>query len=231
MSLRENYDEVERRICAACERAGRERREVTLIAVSKTKPAEMLREMAEFGQTEFGENHVQEICEKSELLPELNYHMIGHLQTNKVSKTVGRVVLIHSVDTLHLAQAISRESVKRGIVSDILIEINGGNEESKYGYDFSEAESAVREISLLPNIKIRGLMCVAPAVPDPGLNRPIFRKLKELAVDIDAKKIDNVDMRTLSMGMTNDFETAIEEGATMVRIGTALFGKRDYQGV
>jgi len=141
---------------------------------------------------------------------------------------VGRVVIIHSIDTLHLAEAVSKESVKRGLVSDILLEINGGNEESKFGYSFEEAKAAVREIAMLPNLRVRGLMCVAPAVEDPEENRPVFRKLKELSVDIDSEKIDNVSMNILSMGMTGDFETAIEEGATIVRVGTALFGKREY---
>jgi len=230
MELYENLQSVEKRLQAACERAGRDRSEVTLIAVSKTKPEEMIREMASYGVTDFGENYVQEFIGKTDAFPELRFHLIGHLQTNKVPKTVGRAALIHSVDSLHLAEAISKESLKKGIVSDILIEINGGNEESKFGYTFSEAAAAVREIAVLPGVRIRGLMCVAPAVEDPEENRPVFRKLAELAVDIDREKIDNVDMSTLSMGMTGDFEIAIEEGSTMVRIGTALFGKRDYQG-
>lgn len=226
--LRLNYDEVIRRIEDACRRAGRPRESVQLIAVSKTKPVEMIREMAAFGQTEFGENHVQEIEEKSQAFPGVHYHMIGHLQTNKVKKVLGKTVLIHSVDSLHLAEAISKEALRRNMVQDILVEVNAGNEESKYGFSFEETEEAVRQMALLPGIRVKGLMCVAPNTADPEENRPLFAKLFQLSVDIGSKKIDNVLMNELSMGMTNDFETAIEEGATFVRIGTALFGKRNY---
>ena len=228
MDLKENYLKVEEKIRRACMKAGRAREEVTLIAVSKTKPIEMMEEMASFGQTVFGENHVQEIVEKYEKHPEYTYHMIGHLQRNKVRQVVGKVAMIHSVDSLRLAEEIAKESEKHGIVTDILIEINAGNEESKYGFTFEEAEERIREIAVLHGIHVCGLMCVAPYVQDPEENRPIFRKMYELAVDIRAKNIDNVEANILSMGMTNDYETAISEGATMVRVGTGLFGARDY---
>ncbi len=229
MSVTENYSAVCARIRSACKRAGRDPKEVTLIAVSKTKPVSMIQELLSAGQLDFGENYVQELHEKAQVLPEAHFHMIGHLQRNKVKMTVGSVSMIHSVDSLRLAEEISKESVKRGIVTDVLLEINGGNEESKYGYDFSEAEEAAREMSTLPGIHIRGLMCVAPFVSDPEENRPIFRKISQLAVDIEAKNIDNIEMNVLSMGMTGDFEVAIEEGATMVRVGTAIFGERVYR--
>lgn len=230
MDLRENLRVVRKNIEKACLTAGRDPSEVTLIAVSKTKPVEMMEQFASMGQTVFGENHVQEIVEKYALHPEYEYHMIGHLQTNKVSKVVGKVKMIHSVDSLHLAEAISKEAVKKGIVQEILIEINVGNEESKYGFSFEEAPEMTREIAELPGLLVRGFMCVAPYVPDPEENRPLFRKMKELSVDTSRQKFNNILTEILSMGMTNDYMTAIEEGATHVRIGTALFGPREYKG-
>ncbi len=229
MSVSENLLSVRKRIEEACARAGRPADSVTLLAVSKTKPVSDIEELLSAGQLDFGENYVQELAEKADLLPEARFHMIGHLQRNKVSKTVGRAVMIHSVDSFRLAEEISKESVKRGIVTEILLEVNGGNEESKFGYDFSEAANAAEEISALPGIRLRGLMCVAPFVDDPEKNRPIFRKMYQLAVDIRSKNADNIDMNVLSMGMTGDFETAVEEGATIVRVGTAIFGERNYR--
>ena len=228
--LKTNLENVRKRISDAAARAGRDPADICLIAVSKTKPLEMIREMAALGQQEFGENYVSELVEKQEAFPDVSYHMIGHLQTNKVKKIVGTTVLIHSVDSFHLAECISREAVKKGIIQPVLLEINGGNEPSKYGFSFDEAEEALRKIAVLPGIRTEGLMGVAPDVDDPEENRVIFRKLFQLSVDIGEKNIDNVKMKILSMGMTNDFETAIEEGATHVRIGTALFGKRNYRG-
>ena len=229
--LKKRYETVQENILKACQRANRDRGSVCLIAVSKTKPVEMMQTFYELGQRDFGENHVQEILAKSAVFPEATYHMIGHLQTNKVRQVVGKVALIHSVDSVHLAQAISKESVKKGIVSRILLEINAGNEESKYGFAFEEAMDAAREIALLPNLKTEGLMCVAPNVADPEENRTVFRKMRQLSVDIGQQNWDNISMNVLSMGMTNDYEVAIEEGATHVRIGTALFGHRDYGGI
>ncbi|MBR6323101.1 MAG: YggS family pyridoxal phosphate-dependent enzyme, partial [Lachnospiraceae bacterium] len=207
MSVTDNYLEVKRRIREACKRAGRDESEVLLLPVSKTKPIAMIEELMAAGQKVFGENYVQELKEKKEALPGADFHMIGHLQRNKVRFTVGNAVMIHSVDSLRLAEEISKESVKRGVVTDVLIEINGGNEESKFGYDFSEAEDAVRAMSTLPGIRVKGLMCVAPFVEDPEENRPVFRKIFQVAVDIAAKNIDNIEMNVLSMGMTGDFET------------------------
>ena len=194
MSAAENLREVERRVREALKRSGRPEDAVTVLAVSKTKPADAVRELLAAGHRDFGENYVQELQEKADLLPEARFHMIGHLQRNKVKQTVGRAVMIHSVDSLRLAEEISKESVKRGLVTDILLEINGGNEESKFGYEFSEAADAAEEIAQLPGVHLKGLMCVAPFVEDPEENRPIFRKISQLAVDIDRKNIDNVDM-------------------------------------
>ena len=229
MSVTENLKEVERRVEEALRRAGRPAGSVTVLAVSKTKPVEMIRELLDAGHLDFGENYVQELKEKADALPEARFHMIGHLQRNKVKTTVGRAVMIHSVDSVRLAEEISKESVKKGLVSEILLEINGGNEESKFGFDFSEVEEACRLISPLPGVHVAGLMCVAPYVEDPEKNRPIFRKMFQLAVDIANKNIDNISMKVLSMGMTGDFETAVEEGATIVRVGTAVFGERNYR--
>ncbi len=225
----ENYQDVEERVLRACERSGRKRSEVTLIAVSKTKPISMIREAMDAGAKAFGENKVQELCEKYEALPkDLHWHMIGHLQRNKVKYVVDKAELIHSVDSLRLAEEISREAVKKGVQVKILIEVNVAEEESKFGVRTEDTEDLVRKAALLPNICICGLMTIAPYVEDPEENRPIFRTLKKLAVDIKKKNIDNVSMNVLSMGMTGDYEVAIEEGATMVRVGTGIFGERNY---
>ena len=227
--IKQNLLEVEEKICAACKRAGRDRGEVTLIAVSKTKPVEMLEACMDNGITVFGENKVQELCEKYEVLPkDLHWHMIGHLQRNKVKYITDKVELIHSVDSLRLAQAISDDAVKKGVNVDILIEVNVGEEDSKFGLKTEETENLVREISELPNVFIKGLMTIAPYTEVAEENRTIFRTLKQLSVDIERKNIDNVSMSVLSMGMTGDYEVAIEEGATMVRVGTGIFGERDY---
>ena len=227
--IKQNLAEVEEKICAACKRAGRDRNEVTLIAVSKTKPVEMLEACIESEITVFGENKVQELCEKYEVLPkDLHWHMIGHLQRNKVKYITDKVELIHSVDSLRLAQAISDDAVKKGVNVDILIEVNVGEEDSKFGLKTEETENLVREIAVLPNVFIKGLMTIAPYTEVAEDNRTIFRTLKQLSVDIASKNIDNVSMNVLSMGMTGDYEVAIEEGATMVRVGTGIFGERDY---
>lgn len=227
--IKENLAEVEKRIQAACDRAGRNRKEVTLIAVSKTKPVSMLEEAYEAGTREFGENKVQEMMDKYEVMPEdIHWHMIGHLQRNKVKYLMGKSYLIHSVDSLRLAEEISSQSVKHDVTTDILIEVNIAGEESKFGTSRDEAIQLVTDAAKLPNIHICGLMTIAPFVDDPEDNRIYFKQIKELSVDIEEKKIDNVDMRILSMGMTGDYEVAIEEGATMVRVGTGIFGERNY---
>ncbi len=227
--LAANYQEVETNIRTACERAGRKREEVTLVAVSKTKPAEDIRTIYALGQRDFGENKVQEMVEKEEILEkDIRWHLIGHLQQNKVKYIVDKAVLIHSVDSERLAQTISKEAVKRGVTANVLVEVNVAEEETKFGITVEEALPLVEKIAALPGICVRGLMTIAPFVADPEENRPIFRKLRELSVDIETKNIDNVSMSTLSMGMTNDYMVAIEEGATVIRVGTAIFGERDY---
>lgn len=227
--LKENFQSVEARIQAACDRAGRSRKEVTLIAVSKTKPVEMLQTIYDAGSRDFGENKVQEMCDKIEQLPtDIRWHMIGHLQTNKVKYIVGRVSLIHSVDSLHLAQEIEKQAAKLDVIVPILIEVNIAKEESKFGIHKEETISLVREVATLPHIRIQGLMTIAPYVENPEDNRAYFRGIKQLSVDIARENIDNVSMDCLSMGMTGDYEVAIEEGATMVRVGTGIFGERNY---
>lgn len=225
----ENLKEIEERIRAACRRAGRERSSVKLVCVTKTKPVEMLQEAYDAGERDFGENKVQEITAKKPQLPgDVRWHMIGHLQTNKVKQVIDKAVMIHSVDSLHLAQEISRRAEAIGIVMPVLIEVNVAGEESKSGTTFENAEALIREAALLPGIHIKGLMTIAPYTEDPEENRLYFRKLRQLAIDIGGKSIDNVDMIELSMGMSGDFETAIEEGSTIVRIGTGIFGERHY---
>ena len=225
----ENLAEVEKKVCEACERAGRSREEVTLIAVSKTKPVSMIEELLPGGTRDFGENKVQELCEKYEVLPkDIRWHLIGHLQRNKVKYIADKAYLIHSVDSLRLAEAISEEGVKKGVTVPILIEVNVAGEESKFGVTPEETESLVREIAKLPSIQIKGLMTIAPYVEDPEENRVHFSRLRQLSVDIREKNIDNVSMNVLSMGMTGDYQVAIEEGATMVRVGTGIFGERNY---
>ena len=225
----ENYREVDRRVGEACARSGRNRKEVTLIAVSKTKPVELIREAMDVGADVFGENKVQELCDKYEQLPKtLHWHLIGHLQRNKVKYIVDKVDLIHSVDSMRLAEEISKEAEKKQTDVKVLIEVNVAQEESKFGVSVDETEELVREIAKLPRIHVLGLMTIAPNVSDPEENRPVFRTLKKLAVDIKMKNIDNVRMDVLSMGMTGDYQVAIEEGATMVRVGTGIFGERNY---
>ena len=227
--LKENLQQVEANIQAACERSGRDRSEVTLIAVSKTKPVEMLQEIYDCGQRAFGENKVQEITAKKDQLPsDIAWHMIGHLQKNKVKYIVEDVAMIHSVDSVALAQMISKEAGKKDCHVDILIEVNVAEEESKFGITVDDTLSMIKEIAELPNLHICGLMTIAPFVTDPEENRLVFRKLKQLSVDIARQNLNNVNMNVLSMGMTGDYEVAIEEGATMVRVGTGIFGARNY---
>ena len=227
--ISENLDTVRREIAAACERVGRKSEEVTLIAVSKTKPVAQLQMAYDAGAREFGENKVQELTDKLPVLPEdIHWHMIGHLQRNKVKYIVGKVALIHSVDSLRLAEEISRESVKQATVTDILIEVNVAGEESKFGIPPEEALALIEQIAKLPGIRIKGLMTIAPFTDISEENRQYFKKLKQLSVDIAGKNIDNVSMNILSMGMTGDYVVAVEEGATCVRVGTGIFGERDY---
>ena len=228
--LKENYELVDQKITEACKRAGKDRKDVTLIAVSKTKPLSDIEELlAETDAVDFGENKVQELVDKYESVScKVNWHMIGHLQTNKVKYIVDKVCLIHSVDSINLAKTIEKEAAKHNVVVKVLIEVNVAGEESKFGVSVEDTEDLIMQIKDFPHIQIEGLMTIAPFVDDPEDNRVHFRRLRDLLLDINSKNIDNVHMNVLSMGMTNDYEVAVEEGATMVRVGTGIFGARNY---
>ena len=227
--IRENLEFVEEKIQESCRKAGRDRAEVTLIAVSKTKPVSDIRQAMECGIKTFGENKVQEIKDKTEEITEpLNWHMIGHLQANKVKYLPGRVCMIHSVDNRKLADEIEKQFSKTDQKIDVLIEVNMAGEDTKFGITPEAAPDFVKEISILPHLNIRGLMTIAPYTENPESNRIFFRGLRELKNRINEMEIPGVNMDTLSMGMTGDYQVAIEEGATFVRVGTGIFGERDY---
>lgn len=227
--LKTNLQEVESKIQAACKKANRKREDVTLIAVSKTKPVSALQEVYDLGTRHFGENKVQELCEKYPQLPsDIHWHLIGHLQRNKVKNVIEKASLIHSVDSVRLAETIEAEAAKKDLIVNILIEVNVAEEDSKFGVSVAEALPMIETISKFPHIRIKGLMTIAPFVENAEENRSVFARLRKLSVDIAEKNIDNVSVGILSMGMTNDYEVAIEEGATMVRVGTGIFGAREY---
>ena len=225
----ENLAQVQKNIEESCGNVNRDPGEVTLIAVSKTKPVEMLREAYDAGARVFGENKVQEIVDKYDHMPsDVKWHMIGHLQRNKVKYLVDKVAMIHSVDSFRLAETIEKEAAKKNVTVPILIEVNVAQEESKYGLKPEEVLPFIEEIADFSHIQIKGLMTIAPYVENAEENREIFRELKKLSVDIAAKNINNVTMSVLSMGMTGDYMVAVQEGATMVRVGTGIFGARNY---
>ncbi len=227
--ITENLEQVRKNIDEACRMAGRDPKEVTLIAVSKTKPVSMLKEAYDAGARCFGENKVQEIMDKHPQLPEdIQWHMIGHLQRNKVKYIVDKVSMIHSVDSLRLAQTIEQEAAKHNVCVPVLLEVNVAQEESKFGLKMDKVLPLIETIADFPHIKVQGLMTIAPYVENAEDNRDFFRQLKKLSVDIEAKNINNVSMSVLSMGMTGDYQGAVQEGATMVRVGTGIFGERNY---
>lgn len=227
--ISENLKQVQQNIEKACASVNRDSSEVTLVAVSKTKPVSMLMEAYDAGARVFGENKVQEIMDKYDQMPsDVQWHMIGHLQRNKVKYIVDKVAMIHSVDSLRLAEAIEQEAAKKEVVVSILIEVNVAEEESKFGVKTNEVLPLLEEISKMAHLRVMGLMTIAPFVDDPEENRPVFQELKKLSVDIEAKNINNITMSVLSMGMTGDYEVAAQEGATMVRVGTGIFGEREY---
>lgn len=226
--ISENIKEIRQEIEAACSRAGRSKEDITLIAVSKTKPVSMILEAHNEGIADFGENKVQELVDKYHELPKtIRWHMIGHLQRNKVKSIVDKVVMIHSVDSIRLAEQIDLEAGKINRVMDVLLEVNISGEESKYGFTADEALEAFEEIGRMPWICVKGLMTVAPFVENPEEVRIYFKKLHQLYIDMKCKNIDNVSMNALSMGMTGDYTVAIEEGATMIRVGSGIFGIRE----
>ncbi len=224
----ENYKIIKQNIARAAEKSGRKPEDITLLAATKTVDISVINHAISAGIDYIGENRVQEFLLKNDGYLPVHKHFIGHLQTNKVKDIINRVELIHSVDSYRLAEEISKQAVKNNKVMDILIEINIGSEYSKSGFEYENAYAAAEKISKLEGIKIRGLMAIPPICENSEQNRPYFAKMKKLFIDIGNKKIDNSNMDILSMGMSDDYETAISEGANMVRIGTALFGKRNY---
>lgn len=226
----DNLKAVEAEIKAACERKGRNASEVTLLAVSKTKPESDIMALYEAGHRDFGENYVQELREKHEHLPkDIRWHMIGHLQRNKVKYIAPWVTMIHSVDSIELVETINKEAAKNNRIIPILVEVNVGEEESKFGLSLEEAPAFVASLSAYPNVKFEGLMTSAPFLENPEDDRIYFQKLKKLSVDINSKCLNNIKSTVLSMGMSNDYKIAVEEGSTMVRVGSDIFGKRNYQ--
>ena len=228
--LKNNYFTIKNNIESLCEENNIAKEQVTLIAVSKTKPVSAIEQVYEAGCRDFGENKAQELKEKYEQLPkDIRWHFIGTLQKNKVKYVVGKAFLIHSVDSYELALEIQKRAEKMGVDCDILIEVNVAKESSKQGiFDFDTVIETVKKISLLKNVHIKGLMTIAPICENSTDNAIYFKQLKDLSVDIKHKNIDNVCMDILSMGMSSDYETAIEEGATYVRVGTGIFGERNY---
>ncbi len=227
MSISENLADIRQRIHTAAAAAGRDPSSVRLVAVSKTRPAADIIEAFQAGQTVFGENYIQELTGKLELVAEpVEWHVIGHLQSNKVKYIAGRVALIHSVDRLSLAEEISRQWGRLGKICDVLIQVNISGESTKSGTTEEGALQLVKDCALLPNIKVQGLMTMPPFFDDPEAARPYFAELRRLSLLIETAGIPGVEMRELSMGMSGDFEAAIQEGATLVRVGTAIFGER-----
>ena len=227
--VKENYEYIKQQVVDTAIKCGRDPKDITLIAVSKTKPLADIEELIDIGVTEFGENKVQELCDKYEnVSTPVHFHLIGHLQTNKVKYVVDKACLIHSVDSLKLVKEIQKEAVKKNCIAQVLVEVNVAEEESKFGLKMNEVIPFIEEAAAYSNVHINGLMTIAPFVENPEENRKHFRSLKQLSLDIISKNIDNIDMNVLSMGMTNDYKVAIEEGATMVRVGTAIFGARNY---
>lgn len=228
MSIKENLDEVIQKITAAAQRSGRKREDITLVAVTKTHPAEMMNEAITLGVTDVGENKPQEVRDKyTDVLP-VKWHLIGHLQTNKVKYVIDKVCLIHSVDSIKLMDEIERQAEKHDITMDILIQVNISGEETKSGVSADEVESLLLHAADLKRVKVKGLMTIAPKTDNSVTNTLHFDNMRQLFIDIQAKKYDNVNMQYLSMGMSGDYETAIECGANMVRVGSAIFGERDY---
>ena len=228
MDIAENIERVQDRIHRACQRSGRSATDVRLVAVSKTQPAEAIRHAYGAGLREFGENRVQEAAAKRKELEDLDaaWHLIGHLQSNKVKQACRMFDWIQSVDSLHLAEKIDREAAALGRKMPVLIEVHLGDEASKFGVEEDDLVRMAEGMATMPSLELRGLMTLPPFFDDPQAVRPFFHRLRELAARIDARRLPGVQMTELSMGMSHDFEIAIEEGATILRVGTAIFGER-----
>lgn len=228
-SIRENIDAVNRIKGEAAVKSGRKAEDVLLCAVTKTRTADEINEAIDAGVTDIGENKVQEIMDKFDSVRPVRWHLIGHLQTNKVKYIIDKVSMIHSVDSLHLAQEIDRRAAQHGITMDILIQVNSAQEESKFGISADETEGMIRDIlDKCPNIRIRGLMCIAPFAENPEDVRVYFAQVKKLYDEYSSIEHKNLDFKYLSMGMSHDYEVAISEGSNLIRVGTAIFGERDY---
>ncbi|MBQ2095728.1 MAG: YggS family pyridoxal phosphate-dependent enzyme [Firmicutes bacterium] len=230
MSITQNIEEIRGRMAQAAVRSGRKPEDVLLIAVTKLHEPDEIEEAIAAGVTDIAENKVQEIQKKfDQIHSPVNWHLIGHLQTNKVKYIIDKVVMIHSVDSVHLAQEIDKRAAAAGRTMDVLLQVNAAHEESKFGLDPKDVPQVFREIlDSCPNVKIRGLMHIAPWSEDPEEIRPYFKEVKDLFDTLAAVEHPNADFKYLSMGMSHDFETAIEEGANIIRVGTSIFGERDY---
>lgn len=228
-SIRENIDAVNRIKGEAAVKSGRKAEDVLLCAVTKTRTADEINEAIDAGITDIGENKVQEIMDKFDSVKPVRWHLIGHLQTNKVKYIIDKVSMIHSVDSLHLAQEIDKRAAQHGITMDILIQVNSAQEESKFGISTDETEGMIRDIlDKCPDIRIRGLMCIAPFAENPEDVRVYFAQVKKLYDEYSSIEHKNLDFKYLSMGMSHDYEVAILEGSNLIRVGTAIFGERDY---
>ncbi len=227
--LKDNYEHINARIATACNRAGRSQDEITLLGVSKTIEPELVNQSIELGIKAIGENKPQEVKRKYNLItPNVEWHMIGHLQTNKVKMVIDKVKLIHSLDRKSLLDEIQKRAATLDIVVDTLIQVNIGDEVQKSGTDINEVKILIEQASACPNVRVKGLMCIAPYLMDPEEVRPYFKKMKNIFDTLKEIEYNNIEMRILSMGMTHDFEVAIEEGATLIRVGTGLYGARIY---
>lgn len=230
MSIKSNIEYINELKTAAAEKSGRSGDDVLLVAVTKLHTPEEMNEAIDAGITDIGENKVQEIMDKYDRVKPVRWHLIGHLQTNKVKYIIDKVAMIHSVDSLKLAQEIDKRAAQHGLTMDILIQVNSAEEESKFGITTEETDQLIKDISeQCPNIRIKGMMCIAPFEEDPNDARRYFAEVKTLYDKYAAEKTERVDFEYLSMGMTNDFEVAVEEGSNLIRVGTAIFGYRDYR--
>lgn len=225
--IQDNIDAIRKRVAEAAERSGRKFEDIMIIAVTKTVDTDRIQQAVSCGMKELGENRVQELCDKYDIIDHsCSWHLIGHLQTNKVKYIADKVKLIHSLDRLELAEEIQKRAEKLNRIIDVLLQVNIAEEESKFGMHKDKVMDFVQTIAKYPNIRVKGLMTIAPLAENPEDVRWVFREAKKLLIDIKAENIDNIAMDYLSMGMSGDFETAIEEGSNIVRIGTAIFGKR-----
>ncbi len=228
-NIKENIEKVNERKAAAAAKAKRNPDDILLVGVTKTRTAEEINQGIDAGLTDIGENKVQEIMDKYDFVKPVKWHMIGHLQTNKVKYIIDKVSMIHSVDSYKLAEEINKRAGQHDLTMDILIQVNSAQEESKFGISTDETEELIRRIlENCPNIRIRGLMCIAPFAEDPEDIRVYFAEVKKLYDQYGTIEHERLDFQYLSMGMSHDFEAAIQEGSNLVRVGTAIFGERDY---